>query len=67
MLHNYLDIFFVWKEINYIHIFIFDYTTWRQMKNISCFPDQGCYELVKQTQISTDFDFGNPELGNEKK
>lgn len=28
---------------------------------------QGCYELVKQTQISTDFDFGNPELGNEKK
>lgn len=37
------------------------------MKNISCFPDQGCYELVNQTQISTDSDFGNPKLGNEKK
>lgn len=27
----------------------------------------GCYALVKQTQISTDLDFGNPELGNETK
>lgn len=25
----------------------------------------GCYELVKQTQNSTDLDLGNPELGNE--
>lgn len=35
------------------------------MKNISCFPDQECYELDKQTQNSTDLDLGNPELGNE--
>lgn len=35
------------------------------MKNVSCFPDPGCYELVKQTQHSTDLDLGNPELGNE--
>lgn len=34
------------------------------MKNISCFPDPGCYALVKQTQ-KTDSDFGNPDLGNE--
>lgn len=26
---------------------------------------QGCYELVKQTQNSTDLDPGNPKLGNE--
>lgn len=45
--------------------FIFVYITWRQMKNISCFPDQECYELDKQTQNSTDLDLGNPELGNE--
>lgn len=35
------------------------------MKNISCFPDQGCYKLVNQTLNSTDLDLGNPELGNE--
>lgn len=28
---------------------------------------QGCYELVKQTQNSTDLDPGNPKLGNEKR
>lgn len=68
MLHNYLDIFLVWKGINYyIHIFIFVYLTSRKMKNISCFPDPGCYELVKQTHNSTDLYFGNPELGNEPK
>lgn len=35
------------------------------MKNVSCFPDPGCYDLVKQTHNSTDLDLGNPELGNE--
>lgn len=35
------------------------------MKNISCFPDPGCYELVKLAQNSTDLDLGKPELGNE--
>lgn len=37
------------------------------MKNISSFPDPGCYELVNKTQTSPDLDYGNPELGNETK
>lgn len=65
MLQNYLGIFFGMKRNKLNPIFIFVYFTWRQMKNVSCFPDPGCYELVKQTQNSTDLDLGNPELGNE--
>lgn len=65
MLQNYLDIIFGMKRNKWYPFFIFVYITWRHMKNISCFPDQGCYKLVNQTLNSTDLDLGNPELGNE--
>lgn len=64
-MQNYLDILDMKMNELYPYFF-FVYLTWRQMKSISCFPDPGCYALVKQTQ-KTDLDFGNPELGNETK